>query len=230
MIVPVSAVATAIWLGILTSISPCPLASNLAAVSFLGRQVARPRRALLAGLAYSTGRAVTYVAVGSLVVGSVLSIPSVSMFLQHRMNQILGPLLVVVGVAMTGWVRIPWPVWDRGRGASERLAGGGILGAGALGMIFALSFCPVSAGLFFGGLIPLAVGSRSLVLLPAVYGVGTALPVVVFAALLAFGARQVGRLFGVVTRIERVARPVTAVVFILAGLYLLSTHVLGLSI
>lgn len=230
MIVPLSAVATAVWLGILTSISPCPLASNVAAVSFLGRQVARPRRALLAGLAYSSGRAVTYVVVGSLVVGSVLSIPSVSMFLQHRMNQLLGPLLVVVGLALSGWVRVPWPTWGWGRGTSERLAGGGVLGAAALGMLFALSFCPVSAGLFFGGLIPLAVSSRSQVLLPAVYGIGTAFPVVVFATLLVFGAHGVGRLFGVVTRIERVARPVTAIVFILAGLYLLSTHVFGFSI
>src|SRR5512134_2421446 len=102
----ISGVATAIWLGVLTSISPCPLASNVAAVSFLGRSVASPKRALLAGLAYSTGRALTYVVVGNLVVASVLAIPSVSLFLQERMNQILGPLLVVIGIGILGWVRL----------------------------------------------------------------------------------------------------------------------------
>jgi cytochrome c biogenesis protein CcdA len=116
------------------------------------------------------------------------------------------------------------------RAAQERIAGGGIIGSGTLGMVFALSFCPVSAGLFFGGLIPLAISNHSQILLPAVYGMGTGLPVVVFAALLVFSAHWVGRMFGIVTRIERVARPITGVVFILAGLYLLATHLFGLSI
>jgi hypothetical protein len=106
----------------------------------------------------------------------------------------------------------------------------GAIGAGTLGMLFALSFCPVSAGLFFGGLIPLAVGAKSSVILPAVYGVGTGLPVVVFAVLLAMGAHWVGQAFHALTRIEKAARPTTGVIFILAGLYLTATHLFGLSL
>jgi cytochrome c-type biogenesis protein len=221
-----AAVATALWLGILTSISPCPLASNVAAVSYVGRSVASPRRVFLAGVLYSLGRALTYVLVGMLVVTSVLSLPSVSFFLQHRMNQVLGPLLIVIGFGIMGWLRLPTPTWNLSQTLQRRSASGGVAGAALLGITFALSFCPVSAGLFFGALIPLAVGSQSRVLLPAVYGVGTGLPVVVFAVVLALGFQWVGRAFGVLTRIERAARPVTGAVFIVAGIYLTVTHVL----
>jgi cytochrome c biogenesis protein CcdA len=224
------ALGTALWLGILTSISPCPLASNVAAVSFVGRSVGSPSRVLLAGLLYSVGRALTYVLVGMLVVSSILSLPSVSFFLQERMNQVLGPLLIVIGAGMLGWLRLPWPSWSIGQRIRQRTARSGVAGAGLLGMLFALSFCPVSAGLFFGALIPLAVNSHSRVLLPAVYGLGTGLPVVVFAALLVLGAQWIGRAFSVLTKIERAARPITGGIFVLAGLYLAATHLFGVSL
>jgi cytochrome c biogenesis protein CcdA len=217
---------TSLWLGILTSISPCPLATNIAAVSYVGRQVGDPRRVLLAGLAYSAGRALTYVAVGWLVVASVLSIPSVSFFLQQRMNQMLGPLLVLIGVGILGAIPVRLPSTGFGEGLRERVAGRGLLGAAGLGILFALSFCPVSAGLFFGGLIPLAMSTHSRLLLPAVYGLGTGLPVVLFAVLIALGARGVAKAFHVLSGFERAARVITGVIFIGAGLYLILTHLL----
>lgn len=222
------AIGPALWLGILTSISPCPLASNIAAVTYVGRRVGAPHRVLLAGLAYSLGRSLTYVVVAAVVVASLLSVPSVSFFLQQRMNQVLGPLLILVGLVMLGGLRVPWFA-GRGVGALEqRLAAGGVLGAGGLGVVFALSFCPVSAGLFFGGLLPLATGTGSRLVLPAVYGVGTGLPVVAVAVALALGVGGVGRLFDVLTRLERVATRVTGAVFVLAGAYLVLTHIVKL--
>ncbi len=101
---------------------------------------------------------------------------------------------------------------------------------GLLGVLFALSFCPVSAGLFFGALIPLAVNAHSRVLLPAVYGIGTGLPVVVFAVLLVLGAQGIGRAFNALTKIERAARPITGAIFVLAGLYLTVTHIFGVNL
>lgn len=221
---------SAIWLGILTSISPCPLASNVAAVSYLGRQAAKPRRVLLAGLMYSAGRALTYVLVGWLVVTSILSVPGVSFFLQQRMNQILGPLLVLIGVGILGWLPVHLPTTGFSDKLHERVADRGILGAGALGIIFALSFCPVSAGLFFGGLIPLAMSAHSRVVLPAAYGLGTGLPVVLFAVLIALGTRGVARAFHALTGFERVARVSTGVIFLGAGAYLILTHLMGVNI
>ncbi|MDM7916593.1 MAG: aromatic aminobenezylarsenical efflux permease ArsG family transporter [Candidatus Eisenbacteria bacterium] len=224
------AIGTALWLGILTSISPCPLASNIAAISFVGRNAGSPRKVLLAGLLYSLGRALTYVLISVLVVSSVLSIPAVSFFLQQRMNQVLGPLLIVIGIGIFGWLRLPLPQWSVGETIRARTARAGLAGAGALGMLFALSFCPVSAGLFFGALIPLAVSSHSRGLLPAVYGIGTGLPVVAFAVLLVLGARGIGRAFSAMTRVERAGRPITGAIFVLAGLYLTVVHVLGVNL
>jgi cytochrome c-type biogenesis protein len=220
----VAAAGTALWLGVLTSISPCPLASNVAAISFVGRHVGDPRRAVLSGFAYTAGRAFTYVLLGILIVSSILAIPGLSFFLQTRMNQLLGPLLIVIGIGMTGWLRLPGPSWNRGRGNPGRAPRGGLLGAGMLGMLFALSFCPVSAGLFFGALIPLAIDADSRWFLPALYGVGTGIPVIVFAFLFVLGAHWVGRAFSILTMIEKYARPITAGIFIIAGLYLTATH------
>jgi cytochrome c biogenesis protein CcdA len=225
----IAGLGSALWLGILTSISPCPLASNVAAVSYVGRHLEEPRRVLLAGLAYSAGRAVAYVLVGWLVVASILSVPGISFFLQRRMNQILGPLLILMGAGILGWLRLRLTAPEFGGRLRERMADRGVLGAAALGVLFALSLCPVSAGLFFGGLIPLAISAHSRVVLPAVYGLGTGLPVVLFAVLIALGARGVARVFRALTGFERVARAATGVTFIGAGVYLVLTHLLGLN-
>lgn len=222
-----AATGSALWLGILTALSPCPLASNVAAISYVSRSLTSPARVAAAGLSYSLGRALTYVVLGMIAVSSVLSVPSLSFFLQQRMNQILGPLLVVFGVVLLAAARLPTPTWSLGEKVAQRVAARGLLGAGALGIVFALSFCPVSAGLFFGGLVPLAVGAGSRVLLPAVFGLGTALPVVFFAVLLALAASRIGRAFRVLTRLESFARPATGVVFVLAGVWLTLQHVVG---
>ena len=230
MSVDLIAIGTAAWLGILTSISPCPLASNIAAVSFVGRSVRNPRAAIIAGVTYALGRTVTYVLVAALVVSSVLSIPAVSLFLQHRMNQVLGPLLVLIGAGMLGWLRLPLPSLNWPRAVASDRSEVGIAGAGVLGLVFALSFCPVSAGLFFGALIPLAISHESRVLLPFPYGIGTGLPVVIFAILVAMGAHWVGRAFNILSSIERGARRVTGAIFVLCGIYLTATHLLRLEL
>jgi len=218
---------TALWLGILTAISPCPLATNIAAISYIGREVGQPGRVLASGLAYALGRVLAYVLVAALVVVSLLSVPGVAWFLQTRMNQFLGPVLVLMGLVILEWIKIPVP-WG---GASEKVhrwaVGAGVIGAGFLGLVFALSFCPVSAGLFFGSLIPLSVGAQSRIVLPALYGLGTGLPVVAFAVMIAAGAGSLARAFNVLTWIERRARVATGIVFILVGLYFVATQIFG---
>lgn len=215
---------TALWLGILTSISPCPLASNIAALSYMARDVTTPRRVVVSGLAYSLGRSLSYVIVGAIVVSGLLSIPGVSFFLQKRINQALGPVLILAGIGLMGWwpARLTPPGWSDS--LRERVARGGTLGAVGLGMLFALSFCPVSAGIFFGGLVPLASGLRSRLLLPALYGLGTGLPVVTAAVTLASGLHHAGRLFQVLARIEKAARPASGIAFLLIGGYLTVVH------
>jgi hypothetical protein len=135
------------------------------------------------------------------------------------MNRILGPLLVAVGLVLLEWVRLPGfgsQLYDR---TGQRLIRAGLVGALPLGAVLALAFCPVSAGLFFGGLIPLALEHRSSLWLPVLYGIGTGLPVVVFAVLVSAGLAWAGSAFHRMQAVEGWARRVTAVVVIEVGLY-----------
>jgi len=224
------ALGSAVWLGILTSISPCPMATNIAAITYIGKKVDQPRMVLLSGLIYTLGRMVSYTAIGVMVVSSVLSIPDVAMFLQQNMNKILGPILIIVGFLLLEIFNFKLS----GSGISEKLTKRvekwGIWGAGVLGLLFALSFCPVSAALFFGSLIPLAVDHQSSVIMPTVYGIGTALPVVVFAILIALSTRFVGTVFNKLSIFEKWARKITAIAFIGIGCYLVLVYIFGVDI
>jgi len=213
------AAVSALWLGILTSISPCPLAANVAAVSYVGRHVGSPRRVLVAGALYTVGRAMAYLVLGAAAVWSLMSVVSASAFLQGSFSRLIGPMLVAVGLFLLG----VFSFTIRGAGVSdamrERIDRAGLWGALPLGALLALAFCPVSAALFFGSLVPLAIQNASPVLLPAVYGVGTALPVVVFAVLIAMGVGWMGSALDRVQAFEKWARFATGLVFVGVGIF-----------
>lgn len=218
----------ALWLGLLTSISPCPLATNIAAISYLGRRVGSARMVLLSGLLYTLGRTLAYVLVGALVVKGLLSIPGVSNFLQHYLNRIIGPVCLAVGFLLLDLVPLRFGNGGMGEKIQKHVAAMGIWGAGLLGLLFALAFCPTSAGLFFGGLVPVAVRSGSVVIIPALYGIGTAIPVIGFAFAIAFATQALGRMFNVLTVAELWMRKVTAALFLLVGAYLVLTNWFGI--
>ncbi len=218
-------IASALWLGILTSISPCPLATNIAAVSFISRRVSSTRQVLLSGLLYTVGRTVTYVTLGVVVIAGLMASGDIARFLQKYLNQVLGPALILVGMLLLGLLGFTGSLSLAGSGVQKRASQGGIWWAAFLGILFPLSFCPVSAGLFFGGLIPLSASNRSRFLLPMLYGIGTALPVIVFAFLMAFASQYVGQAFNRLTQIERWIRVITGVIFILVGTYYCLAHI-----
>lgn len=213
------------WLGILTSISPCPLATNIAAISYLGKQVQNTKTVLANGFLYTIGRTATYVVLAVVAVTSILSVPELSFFLQRYMSKLMGPILIAVGLVLIEVVRPPSfgvAIVEKIQARAQR---GGIWGAGALGMLFALSFCPTSAALFFGSLIPLAIDSKSVVVLPGLYGLGTALPVFAFAVLIALGTRSIATVFQRLSALEVWARRITGAVFILIGIYFCWTYI-----
>ncbi len=224
------AIVSAFWLGILTSISPCPLATNIAAISFVGRRVGSPMKVFLAGLLYTAARTLTYLVLGVLLVSSLLSAPYLSHFLQTYMNKVLGLVLILVGMVLVELIQINFS----GSGVSEkmqkRLESLGMWGALLLGVVFALSFCPVSAALFFGSLLPMALRYESSVILPSAYGVATGLPVLVFAILIALGAKRVGKVYNKLVPFEKWTRRSTGAIFILVGMYYCLTHIFGLQI
>jgi cytochrome c-type biogenesis protein len=210
--------ASALWLGILTSISPCPLASNVAAISFLSKKITHPALVFISGLAYTFGRMVSYAILGWIIISSLLSVPQVAQFLQKYMGRALGPLLIVTGLILLGIINIRLPGLSLSQKQNNKLAEAGAPGAFFVGFIFALAFCPISAALFFGGLIPLALNSKMGVVLPFIYGVGTGLPVFAFAVAIALGVTSLSRWFHGLTRLEYYTRKIVGVIFIVAGL------------
>lgn len=217
MILSATVVLTAVWLGILTSISPCPLATNVAAMSFVGKDVSSPGRVLLTGVLYTLGRSLAYAVLAALLIASVFAIPDLSFWLSTYMNKFLGPVLIAVGIVLLDLVRVNFATSCVSDKAGERFGKPGFWGAGLLGILFAMSFCPVSAALFFGSLLPLAVKNGSSVLLPSAYGAGTGVPVFVFAVLTALGAQWVSKAFKKLVQLEKWARRVTGAIFVIVG-------------
>ena len=221
------AIVTALGLGIWTAVQPCPMATNVAAISYLGRRVDSPRWVLLAGLLYALGRTLAYVVLAVLLVES-LQASRVSMFLQTRVHQFVGPVLVVLGMFFLELIHVSWS----GPGVSEtmqrRVDALGVWGALPLGVFFALAFCPISAVCFFGSLFALLASNDSRIILPSVYGVGTALPVIVFAVLIALSARAVGKAFNMLTQTVWWVQRATGVVCLVIGIHFSLKYIFGL--
>ena len=224
------AMASAFWLGILTSISPCPLATNIAAISYVGRRVSSPQRVFLSGLLYTLGRSLVYVVLGVVLVYSLMAAPALSHALQKYMNKALGPILILVGMVLVELIQFRFGGGGISEQMQRRVDRLDMFGALVLGILFALSFCPISAALFFVNLIALAVKTESAVLIPSVYGAATGLPVLLFALLLAFGARGIGKVYSRLGAFELWARRITGAVFILVGIYYCLTQIFGLLI
>jgi len=219
---------SALWLGILTSISPCPLATNIAAVSFLSKKIAHPFMVFISALGYTLGRMVAYAALGWVIISSLLSIPQVAQFLQKYMVKALGPILIITGLILLEIIKFKLSGVTLLRKHHNKLVESGVPGAFLLGLIFALAFCPVSAALFFGSLIPLALNSKAGTLLPFIYGVGTGLPVLGFAVAIALGVTSISHWFHKITELELYTRRITGVIFILVGSYYTSIYLLRL--
>ena len=158
---------TAVWLGILTSVSPCPLATNIAAVSFISRRITQRSTVFLSGILYTLGRSLTYIVLGVLIVKTLVDVPILSDFLQRYINKILGIVLILIGMVLLDLLRIPLSLPSVSENIAKKLVDKGALGSVPLGILFALAFCPVSAALFFGGLIPIAVKAQSGIGLPS---------------------------------------------------------------
>jgi len=213
-------VLSAFFLGLITAIAPCPLATNIAALAYISRRIADRRYAVVTGALYTLGRMFSYSLLGVLIIVGGLEIPGMATFLQSWGARILGPLLIVIGVVMLFINRLTFGLGGEKLSAlGNRVAGWGVFGGFLLGVVFALAFCPYSAILFFGLLIPLSIQTAGGVSLPAVYAVGTGLPVLIFGILIAAGVSWVSNWFNAVTRAEKIIRIIASLIFIGVGIY-----------
>ncbi len=211
-------VISALVLGVLTSISPCPLATNITAVAFISKNVASAYKTFVSGIFYIIGRAISYVAIATLIYFG-LSAFEMSRIFQGWGDKVLGPILIIFGLMMLGVIKIQLRGGNRLESIKTSLAKKGYIGSLLLGVLFALAFCPYSGVLYFGLLMPLVLESSAGLLLPPVFAIGTGLPVIVFTLIIAFSLRAVGRAFKIVQKVEKYLRYVIAFVFIGSGLY-----------
>lgn len=218
------AIFSALWLGLLTAVSPCPLATNIAAISFISKNIECPYKTVLAGLLYVLGRILAYVVLGFIVIGGLLAVPSVANFLQHSINKFIGPILILVGLLLLNVIKFNFSFGVSHEKFQNFAQTSSFLGAFLLGIIFALSFCPVSAALFFGSLTSIAVEHHSRLMIPAMYGIGTGLPVVIFAVVIAFSVHKLGEIYNNIVKFETWFRRITGIIFIIAGIYSTVIH------
>jgi len=213
-------VVTAMILGLMTAISPCPLATNISAVGFISRDIDNRNRVFVNGLIYTLGRAVSYTGL-ALIIYFGASQMNVSRLFQGWGEKLLAPLLIIIGLLMLDVLKIKFPGFSRLTEKIGNKGKGSYLSTLLLGMIFALAFCPYSGVLYFAMLIPMTIASAGGLYLPVVFAVATGLPVILFAWLLAYSIGNVGRMYNRVKTFEIWFRRVVAVLFIGAGLYYL---------
>lgn len=210
----------AFFIGLLMTFSPCPLATNITAIAFISKKIGDSRHTLLVGTLYSIGRMAAYIGLTALIVYAGLNIQAVSFFLQEYGEKLIGPFLVIMGIVMLEIVDIPF---IGGHGWLQKLelylGEKGYLGGFLLGVVFALALCPFSAVLFFGMLIPIALKTGDALLVPAVFAIATALPVIVISIVLVQGVNRVLGMMSVVQKMETWVKRAVAAVFIVIGLY-----------
>jgi cytochrome c-type biogenesis protein len=222
------AVFSLLWLGILTSISPCPLATNIAAISYVSKNTKNSKRILLSGLLYSLGRTAVYIIISILIVNGLAASTNISYFMQNYILKILGPILIIIGMFLIDLLELNFLSFSISEKTGKKYADKGLIGTFVLGCLFALSFCPVSAALFFGGMIPIAVKFKSSIILPFFYGLGTAAPVVLFAFMIVAGMKAMDKALIKIGKIEKVMKYATGYLFILIGIYLTLVHIFNM--
>jgi len=212
----------AFFIGLMMAFAPCPLATNITAIAYISRKVGNPRYTLLVGTLYSLGRMAAYIGLAALIVYTGLNSQVISSFLREYGEMLIGPFLIIMGILMLEIVEIPLPKGNSWLQHLEiSLGEKGYVGGFLLGVIFALAFCPFSAVLFFGMLIPIALKNGDALLVPAVFAIATALPVIVISLVLAQGVNRVSGMMSTAQKMEKWVILAVAAVFIGIGTYYL---------
>lgn len=212
-------ILSAFVLGLMTAISPCPLATNITATAFISKNIVNKRKVFWSGLVYALGRAFSYTIIG-LILFFGASKFKIAFFFNQNGEKYLGPLMILLGLIMLNIIKLKFlntsSFSDK---LSDRFKDKGLLGSFLIGVVFALAFCPYSGALFFGMLIPMSISSAEGLYLPIIFALGTGLPVMLFTYLLVFAADKVGLFYNRITKIEKLMRKIAGIVFIITGIY-----------
>lgn len=209
---------SALVLGLMTAISPCPLATNITAIGFISKDIENRNRVFLNGLLYTLGRAITYTSI-ALIIYLGADQFQFSGFFQRYGEKFLGPLLIIIGLFMLDIIKMNFPGIGKLTSRMEGKKSWNYIDAMLLGIVFALAFCPYSGVLYFGMLVPMTVGSASGLYLPIVFALATGIPVIIFAWVLAYTVSGIGNVYSKVKAFEIWFRRIVAILFIIVGIY-----------
>ncbi|EPD28194.1 Cytochrome c biogenesis protein CcdA [Capnocytophaga granulosa] len=212
---------TAFILGILTAVSPCPLATNITAIGFISKDIENHHRIFINGLLYTFGRIVSYTVLGFILIPILRE--GASMFMVQKAvskygEMLIAPALIIIGIFMLDVIKLNLPKINIGGESLKKRSKGG-WGAMLLGILFALAFCPTSGVFYFGMLIPMSATTSAGYLLPIIFAVATAIPVLAVAWVLAFSVQQMGNFYGKIQKVQKWANLIVGVVFIIIGIY-----------
>jgi cytochrome c biogenesis protein CcdA len=210
----------AFFIGLMTAISPCPLATNITAIAYTSKRIVDSKHTLVVGFLYTLGRMFTYVSLALLIIWIGVNTQTVSLFLQSYGERMIGPLLILIGIVLLDVIKFNF--FDENSQITklkETLAKKGFLGAFLLGAVFALAFCPFSAVLFFGMIIPLALKAGDGIFIPLIFAFATGLPVMIFSFILVYSVSRLGNMVDKVQTFERWTRKIVSIVFIVVGIY-----------
>lgn len=211
-------VLSAFLLGLMTAISPCPLATNITAIGYISKDISSQKKVFFNGLVYTLGRAFSYTSIGLLFFWGASQF-GISSFFQSWGEKILGPLLLIIGLFMLGVLKLTIPGIGSLTEKMQNRSKSGFWGVLLLGIVFALAFCPYSGVLFFGILIPMTISSAGGLYLPLIFALATGIPVIIFAWLIAFSVGSIANLYNKIKSFEIWFRRVIAVLFIGVGIY-----------
>jgi len=211
---------SAFILGLMTAISPCPLATNITAMAFISKDIENKRKVFFNGLIYTLGRSISYTLIGLLFYFGASKF-LIAGFFQRYGERALGPILILIGLFMLDLIKIKFPGLGKLNEKMEEKGASGFWGVLLLGIVFALGFCPYSGVLYFGMLIPMTISSASGLYLPVIFAIGTGLPVIIFAWFLAFTVGGIGSVYNRIKVFEKWFRRVVAIIFLLVGIYYL---------
>ncbi|MFW6286078.1 MAG: aromatic aminobenezylarsenical efflux permease ArsG family transporter [Nanoarchaeota archaeon] len=215
------AIVASFFIGLMMAISPCPLATNITAIAFVSKNITNKFKTLMIGFSYTLGRMFTYVLIASMIVYFGLNTQQISLFLQAYGEMFLGPLMIIIGLIFLQLIKLNFI-----KGNSKfiedlklKLSTKGYIGSFLLGVIFALAFCPFSAVLFFGMLIPLALKAGDGIIIPAVFSLATGLPVIIMSIMLVYSVSSLGKVMNKIQTFERYTRMIIGIIFIIVGIY-----------
>ncbi|MDD2564116.1 MAG: aromatic aminobenezylarsenical efflux permease ArsG family transporter [Salinivirgaceae bacterium] len=211
-------ILSALILGLMTAISPCPLATNITAIGYVSKDIENKRKVFINGLVYTLGRAISYTAIGFIFFFGSSQFEFAGFF-QEWGEKLLGPLLIIIGLFMLGVLNLKIPGMSFLTEKMESRSKNGFWGVLLLGIVFALAFCPYSGVLYFGMLIPMTISSASGLYLPVFYAIATGIPVIIFAWLIAFSIGSLGNVYNKLKTFEMWFRRIVASLFIIVGTY-----------